>query len=55
MKNNTDTAVCVRGVDAHNYFGKDIVTKSNELNPIKIKMQKDLTKKYKSIVSSKNE
>ena len=55
MKNNTDTAVCVRGVDAHNYFGKDIVAKSDELNPIKIKMQKDLTKKYKSIVSSKNE
>ena len=55
MKNNTDTAICVRGVDAYNYFGKDIVAKSDELNPIKIKMQKDLTKKYKSIVSSKNE
>ena len=54
MKNNTDTAICVRGVDNYNNFGVDIPALSDELNPTTIAKQKELQGKYKSIVSAKN-
>jgi len=54
IKNNTDTAICVRGVDNYNNFGVDIPAVSNELNPANITKQKELQEKYKSIVSAKN-
>mgnify|MGYP000966442281 CR=1 FL=1 len=52
MKNNTDTAVCVRGIDNYNNFGIDVPAVSDELNPATVTKQKELNKKYKSIVSS---
>ncbi len=54
MKNNTDTAVCVRGIDNYNNFGIDVPAVSDELNPATVTKQKELNKKYKSIVSSRN-
>jgi len=54
MKNNTDTAICVRGVDNYNNFGIDISAVSDELNPATIAKQKEMQEKYKSIVSSRN-
>ena len=54
MKNNTDTAICVRGVDNYNNFGIDIPAVSDELNPATIAKQKEMQEKYKSIVSSRN-
>ncbi len=54
MKNNTDTAICVRGVDNYNNFGIDMPAVSDELNSVTIAKQKKLQEKYKSIVSSRN-
>ena len=54
MKNETDTAICVRGVDHYNNFGIDIPAVSDELNSATIAKQKKLQEKYKSIVSSRN-
>ena len=54
MKNDTDTAICVRGIDKYNNFGIDLPAVSDELNPATIAIQKQLQEKYKSIVSSKN-
>ena len=54
IKNDTDTAICVRGVDNYNNFGVDIPAISDELNPATVTKQKELNKKYKSIVSSRN-
>jgi len=54
IKNDTDTAICVRGVDNYNNFGVDIPAVSDELNPATVSKQKELSKKYKSIVSSRN-
>ena len=54
IKNDTDTAICVRGVDNYNNFGVDIPAISDELNPATVSKQKELSKKYKSIVSSRN-
>ena len=54
MKNNTDTAICVRGIDKYNNFGIDIPAVSDELTPTTVAKQKELQEKYKSIVSSRN-
>ena len=54
MKNNTDTAICVRGIDKYNNFGIDIPAVSDELNSTTTAKQKELQEKYKSIVSSRN-
>jgi hypothetical protein len=54
MKNNTDTAICVRGVDNYNNFGTDMPADSDDLNSATIEKQKRLQEKYKSIVSSRN-
>ncbi len=54
IKNDTDTAICVRGVDNYNNFSVDIPAVSDELNPATVSKQKELSKKYKSIVSSRN-
>ena len=54
MKNDTDTAICVRGIDKYNNFGIDIPAVSDELTPITVAKQKELQEKYKSIASSRN-
>ena len=54
MKNNADTAVCVRGIDNYNNFGIDMPADSDDLNSAAIAKQKKLQEKYKSIVSSRN-
>ena len=54
MKNNTDTAICVRGIDKYNNFGIDIPAVSDELNTTTTANQKELQEKYKSIASSRN-
>ncbi len=54
MKNYTDTAICVRGIDKYNNFGTDIPAASDELTPTTVAKQKELQEKYKSIVSSSN-
>ena len=52
LKNNSDTAICVRGIDEYNNFGIDIPAKSDELNEKTVVKQKELQERYKSIVSS---
>ncbi len=54
MKNDTDTAICVRGIDKYNNFGIDIPAVSDELTPTTVAKQKELQEKYKSIASSRN-
>ena len=54
MKNDTDTSICVRGVDNYNNYGTDIPAVSDELNSATIAKQKRLQENYKSIVSSRN-
>ena len=54
LKNNTDTAICVKGVDNYNNFGVDTPAFSDELNLTTVAKQKELQEKYKSIVSSRN-
>ena len=53
-KNKEDTAICVSGEDNYNYYKEDIIAKNDNLDDIKIQRMKNLTKKYLSVVSSKN-
>ena len=54
MKIETDTAICVKGVDCYNNFAIDIPAVSDELDPTNVAKQKELQEKYKSIASSRN-
>ena len=54
MKSDTDTAICVRGIDKYNNFGIDVPAISDKLNLEAVEKRKKMHKRYKAIVSSKN-
>lgn len=54
LKNSSDTAICVRGKDKYKHFGKDISAISDDLDLTAVAKQRELQKKYYSIVASEN-
>ena len=53
-KSENDSAICVRGTDEYNNFENDLPAQSDELDNQAVARRKEMHKKYKAIVSSKN-